>query len=805
MRLDQIQKRKLITEGWNDPRLTLLETQHLVPFIKSFENYIVEANLNPQQISQLFTDVEKGATAAGGNRTVLGKGTDAVTFVNTKMKELGQAVKKTGPVANADAKFAELKAKIGAKDGKVVQAIQGVSDWAKANPGKATIAVSILTVAAGMAGGPLGGAIGGFLMRATKDLLQGKDLSSAVGSSLKTAAVGALVGVISNNIDFGAQDVEGGINTVGLETDGGDIVDAVGDAADGAPVEDILASLTQAEYTQEMAEKLYNAQIERFGGKVSESMITKIADSIDISGSYPDNFSAKIDGSFIRGSIFLTPDEASEFAKQGFKGMDILGDEASEWLNNNVEGYGNNATADVASSTDGADAANPEVEPEAIAGEKVEVLDSPSRGDIQTAETPEQLIQDGDKIDRRLSKGSVKTYIDAENSGAGGAQAKYTITTDADGNYVKTYTRPLGGGGSVTAGESTQFKPIQIETIIEWCDQSPAVMLTEGPLDAIKKGAAAAGGAIKKGAAAVGAKAAKVGKGLTTKVTADKLNKAWAVAGKPTDSDKIAGVLRQQGVDDKVLAPVYKQLGAKLPPAPAAPGAKPAAPGAKPAALGAKPAAPGATPAQGGAPAPMDFKGIQQAVAKLSPQDSKALVTHIDSLGSNTAASNTAAKPAQAKVAPTAKPAAQDATAAPTAPGQAPAATPAAPNKNAAAGDTFEKAKGDIRKVQGGQKPMPPKTAATIASDLAKLSKGDKESGVAAAQKIMNFAKAGVDVSKQQQAWVANAKAGERFLTQSVYFEISKMLRENNLRWSDLGMRVHLLEGTNSLFGISLI
>ena len=95
MRLDQIQKRKLITEGWNDPRLTLLETQHLVPFIKSFENYIVEANLNPQQISQLFTDVEKGATAAGGNRTVLGKGTDAVTFVNTKMKELGQAVKKS--------------------------------------------------------------------------------------------------------------------------------------------------------------------------------------------------------------------------------------------------------------------------------------------------------------------------------------------------------------------------------------------------------------------------------------------------------------------------------------------------------------------------------------------------------------------------------------------------------------------------------------------------------------------------------------------------------------------------------------
>ena len=100
---------------------------------------------------------------------------------------------------------------------------------------------------------------------------------------------------------------------------------------------------------------------------------------------------------------------------------------------------------------------------------------------------------------------------------------------------------------------------------------------------------------------------------------------------------------------------------------------------------------------------------------------------------------------------------------------------------------------------------MPPKISATIDGALAKLAKGDKESGVFAAQKIMNVAKLGVDVSKQQQAWIGNAKAGEKFLTQSVYFEISKMLKEHNLSWSDLGMRVHLLEGTNKMFGISLI
>jgi hypothetical protein len=434
---------------------------------------------------------------------------------------------------------------------------------------------------------------------------------------------------------------------------------------------------------------------------------------------------------------------------------------------------------------------------------KVTTTQTTTSSSVGGGEAPTTISQ----IQARTPNSSDMAVANAIKDEVGPVAASNYLTNIGSGNPqspdIKAIIKKLFPTGESTyyPAAGKQFTTLQIETIIEWCDLTPAVMLTEGPLDAIKKGAAAAGGALKKGASAVGAKAKTVGKNMTTKVTADKLNKAWAKAGKPTDSDAIANILRQQGVSDQVLAPVYKQMGAKLPAAP-----KAVAPGAKPGASG-KPAAPAAktSAAPGGKPAAatMDFKGIQQAVAKLTPVDAKALVTHIDSLGSKPAAApNTAA---QANAAPNAQPAAQGATAATTAPGQAPATKPAAAPKNAAAGDTFEKAKGDIRKVQGGQKPMPPKTAATIASDLAKLAKGDKESGVAAAQKIMTFAKAGVDVSKQQQAWIGNAKAGERFLTQSVYFEITKMLKENNLRWSDLGIRVHLLEGTNSLFGISLI
>ena len=668
MRLNEINltQRTLITEGWNDPRLTLLETQHIIPFITSVERYIVEAKLNPQQISQLFTDVEAGATAAGGNRTLAGKGKDAASFINKKIDERGAKLKQAGPVKNADQKFNDLKNKIGSKDSKVVKAVQGVSDWAKENPGKASIAVGILTTAAAMATGPMGGAVAGFIARATKDLLQGADLSTAAGKAAKTGVIGALVG-------FG--------------------VEKIGDMLGSALAwgnDTLNPSYMTAEWNY------------------SESNIAE----------FDDWATAKLTG---------YPDDIEPIRD--------MWKEATAALKANDYDKFNSFWPNIESAVD--ELNNPEY--------------------IESLEGTEEA--------RAEWQAGMQAFSKMMDGVAAGAQGAAQASDDKK--------------------ETTQFTTIQIETIIEWCDDTPAAILTEAPMDTIKKAGSAVGGALKKGAAAVGAKAAKVGKNITTKVTADKLNSAWKKAGSPTDSDAIANILRQQGVDDKVLAPVYKTLGAKLPAAPVA------APGAKPGPSG-KPAAPGAKPGQ--TAATMDFKSIQQAVAKLTPVDAKALVTHIDSLGSKPAAApNTAAQPAQ------------DATAATTAPRQAPATKPAAAPKNAAAGDTFEKAKGDIRKVQGGQKPMPPKTAATIASDLAKLAKGDKESGVAAAQKIMTFAKAGVDVSKQQQAWIGNAKAGERFLTQSVYFEITKMLKENNLHWSDLGIRVHLLEGTNSLFGISLI
>ena len=197
MRIEQIQKR-YITEGWNDPDMLLLEQKVIDPFVSNVERIVLEAELTPDQIKQVFANVEQGATAAGDNRTAVGKGADAVKnaagAIKAEIDKLGSAIKNAGPVQNMDAKFNELKQKIGDKDSKVVSAVKAVSDWAKENPGKASVAVAILTAAAALAGGPLGGLVGGFLGRATKDILQGKDLSTAIGKSAMTGAVGAAAG-----------------------------------------------------------------------------------------------------------------------------------------------------------------------------------------------------------------------------------------------------------------------------------------------------------------------------------------------------------------------------------------------------------------------------------------------------------------------------------------------------------------------------------------------------------------------------------------------------------------------------------
>lgn len=89
-----------------------------------------------------------------------------------------------------------------------------------------------------------------------------------------------------------------------------------------------------------------------------------------------------------------------------------------------------------------------------------------------------------------------------------------------------------------TAQVNQLFEHIQNEGIGDW---------VKGKWDAAK--------------GAVANKVATVGKNITTKVTADKLYKAWLKAGQPDDSGEVIQVLKQLGVKDEYIKSAFDSLG----------------------------------------------------------------------------------------------------------------------------------------------------------------------------------------------------------------------------------------------------
>lgn len=179
---------------------------------------LMEMELTTQQITQLFKDLEQ---ANSGERTMIGKGVDAAKYVNDTINKVGRWLQDTAPVKAFDQKYqsliTDISNKLGA-DSKVVSYTKQLGQFAKNNPGKTAAIIGVLTTVAAIAGGPAGGAIAGQVLRGTAELLKGEKLSTAVGKSVKTAAVGALVGLGAEAIGDAIKD---GINFVREKTGAG--------------------------------------------------------------------------------------------------------------------------------------------------------------------------------------------------------------------------------------------------------------------------------------------------------------------------------------------------------------------------------------------------------------------------------------------------------------------------------------------------------------------------------------------------------------------------------------------------------
>ena len=170
------------------------EQRYVVEGIYKTLSPLIEASLSTDQIQQLFGEVEKTATAGGKNRTLLGKAVDVPGQVNAAINKIGQYLQNTKPVQAFDQKFEDLKGKVSEKFPDLAKKLSAMGEWAKANPGKTAAIIGVLTTLAGLAGGPVGGAIAGQILRGATELLKGEKLSTAVGKGIKTAAYGAIAG-----------------------------------------------------------------------------------------------------------------------------------------------------------------------------------------------------------------------------------------------------------------------------------------------------------------------------------------------------------------------------------------------------------------------------------------------------------------------------------------------------------------------------------------------------------------------------------------------------------------------------------
>jgi hypothetical protein len=450
-----LKSQQLLNESWE----TLTESQRLYigrwekelwPLLEQYTK-LCEATLTPAQIQQIFQSAEEVAMASGDNTSTLGKvGAGAVAAaklpvelakqVNAKIDELGRLAQKAGPVKAMDQKFDQLKNTINKKfpDSKILDGISEIGIWAKENPGKASLAIGILTTIAALAGGPAGGAAAGLVLRGTKDLLTGEKLSTAIGKSVKTAAYGAIAGWALEGL--------------------GDWLEGL--RADAIPYEKV-PGLTQIDVG-------VTRTLTAPGFSLKETL----------------------------GSMVVPADQADNFIQ----------------LVNNARGGDVDAFKELWSFTKSFDIRQ--------AAEDI----------AMNNQVLKELALQNDQFLQNLTM--------ANNAIAAIAQG--TITGKMDSKDIKVDGDPVKTDGQDAGAEKKESVSME-----DKYDQ----YLQEGPLDAIKRGAASVGGAIKT-------KAAAVGKELGNKVTVSKLMKQWKSMGEPTDTGSIMNILQSSGMSNNQITQI---------------------------------------------------------------------------------------------------------------------------------------------------------------------------------------------------------------------------------------------------------
>ena len=193
--LEKEAKAKDLAEGWKNTNTTMLTESRTYKLWESAGHKLVEAQLTVDQINQIFQQVQQNATAAGDNRTMIGKGKDAASAVNKAWEGLKTKMQNSGPVQGFDQKVSDVLSKIGVGsadpqfNGEVNKWVQKYRDFAKKYPVAQGAIYAALIAVAGISGAGIGGAAALGLLKMADNLLKGERFTSAAYSGAKTGAM----------------------------------------------------------------------------------------------------------------------------------------------------------------------------------------------------------------------------------------------------------------------------------------------------------------------------------------------------------------------------------------------------------------------------------------------------------------------------------------------------------------------------------------------------------------------------------------------------------------------------------------
>ena len=458
-----------------------------------------EAALTADQIQQIFQSVEQGATAAGDNRTLIGKGKDATAAVNKAWEDLKTKVQNSGPIKAVDQKYddavAKIEAGLGGPDNAISKVIMGYRKFAKEYPIAQSLIYGALIAAAGISGAGLGGAAVLGLLKMADKLLQGEKFSSAAYSGAKTGAMA-----------YGASKI-------------GDMIK--GKPGGGEVPADMQQGLAS---DQAFQDRLLNKYPPDKGYTFAAGEGGKSIEVLDASGTKV--FTGGMPLKTMDPKTFVDLTNKGQMATPGISSGSISGD----------------PTAGVSNSGSG-------------------LMNITGSQGSQAQRAMYQAIE----ADPSLAK----------NAGAL-ADIYYDKLADLNPNVDLDYLRSVADSAGMKlaagVGESIAYtgkKLSEGQVYMVFNRVCAQQQLNEGPIWDKVKGAASNAWQREKEFAAKGIDKLKtVGKNLTTKVTADKLNSAWKKAGSPMDSEEVAKILSAAGVGDDVVKQVYTDL--KISAAPAA-------------------------------------------------------------------------------------------------------------------------------------------------------------------------------------------------------------------------------------------